>query len=156
MSFNSNTIFNQKPNSMEEKTFYTDQAVSVTSARVVMQGLTFAMRNVSSVRTLKVLPSHALDIILIIIGIIMGLMGLCTSGIGSSAKSGGATGMGIFVIIVAIALVVIGILMYRKKKPTYYVYLGTNSGEQRGIFSQDKAYIETIVQAINDSMVYKG
>jgi hypothetical protein len=141
---------------MEEITFYNDQSVSVTSARVIMNELTFALRNISSVRTLVEPPSHAIDIILIIIGIMTGIMGFCVTGVGSGADSGAATGGGIFIVIIAIAFVVLGIFLYVKKKPTYYVYLGTNAGEKRGIRSQDKPYIETIVSAINEAIVYKG
>jgi predicted phage tail protein len=141
---------------MEEQNFYSDNAVSVTSARVVMNELTFALRNISSVRTLTVAPSHSLDIILICIGLLIALMGLCFGGVGAGAESGGAIGGGIFILIVGVALVAGGIYTYAKKKPTYYVYLGTNAGEQRGISSPDKSYIDAIVKAINEAIVHKG
>lgn len=141
---------------MEEKEFFNDQVVSVTSARVKMNSLTFALRNISSVRSVTIQPSHALDIFLIIVGVVITIFGLCAAGVGGGAESGGTMGVGIFTILFGIGIVIIGILIYTKKKPTYYVYLGTNAGEQKGIYSQNKTYVDSIVEAINEAIIYKS
>lgn len=73
---------------MEEKQFYKDQIVSITSARVIMNNLTFALRNISSVRNVVIQPSHTLEIFIIIVGVLIGIFGLCSLGVGGSAESG--------------------------------------------------------------------
>jgi len=60
---------------MDEKTYYTDNEVSVTSARVIFRGTTYALRNVSSVRMITVAPTRIIEIILIIIGVITFALG---------------------------------------------------------------------------------
>lgn len=126
---------------MDEKTFYSDNSVQVTSSRVVMPGTTYALRNISSVRTLVFTPSHSLDIALIVIGIIILLIGI--------SSSAGAAFVGLI-------LAGAGIALFMTKKPDYLVRLGTNAGEQDGIRSKDKVYIDRIVNAINESIISKG
>lgn len=127
---------------MEETTFYSENAVQVTSSRVVMPGATYALRNISSVRTLEFKPSHTLDIALIIIGVIILL-------IGASAKSAGA-------VLFGLVLAGAGVALFVTKKPEYVVKLGTNAGEQDGFRSKDKLSIDKIVNAINEAIISKG
>lgn len=130
---------------MEEINFYNDSLVTVTSSRIVMPNLTFALRNISSVRNHSIAPSHGGDIILIIIGLLIAMTGFCVG-----------KGGGIIAGIIGLGLIAFGIYLYMNKKPTYFVYLGTNAGEQKGIESKDKEYVDNIVKAINEAIIHKG
>jgi hypothetical protein len=127
---------------MEEKTYYSDNSISVTSTRVIVGSTTYSLRNVSSVKMTSIVPSHVIDIILILIGVITLIIGLAalkeTSGI---------------CLIVGILIGVAGFFIFKSKKTTYYVVLGTNSGEQKAIYSIDLEYINKIVSEINNAIM---
>ena len=127
---------------MSETMFYNSGNVTVTNARAVMAGKTYALANVTSVRKVKVPVNIQPFALLIIIGVIMVTTGL-------SSQSGGCLGLGALLIIVGIALVFL-------MKPSYAVVLGSASGENQSMTSQNEAEIDQIVAAISNAIVHRG
>lgn len=127
---------------MEEKNYYNDSTITVTSSRIIVGSTTYSLRNISSVKMTYVDPSHIFEIILILIGIIS-----LISGIPMIKNSGGIC------IVLGVLLGVAGYFIYKSKKTTYYVVLGTNSGEQKALFSTDSNYIKNIVNEINNAII---
>lgn len=119
---------------LEETTYYTDNQVQVTCARVVFPAVTFALRNISSVRKYVQHPSHVLDMLMISLGILILLIGFV-------ANSGGTIA---FDVIIG----VLGILIYTRKKDIYSVLVGTNAGEHKGLVESSQKRIDEIVSAI--------
>ena len=119
---------------MEEKNFYENGNVSVSNSRFIVDGQTYAMSNVTSVKT-GVVKAKKYP------GILITLVGLLT--LSANAMVGGL-------------MIVIGIVVFILAKNKYSVVLSTSSGENQALTSNDKTYIEEIVSALNDAIVSRG
>jgi len=123
---------------MAEQTFFNQNGISVTNARVVIGGQTYAMSGITSVRSIEERPSRKGPIILGIVGIIIMFVGELSA------------------IILGLILAGIAIAWFIAKKPTYFVGLVTASGESRALSSKDADYISKIVNAINEAIIARG
>jgi len=119
-----------------EVTFYSDSNVTVTQSRYVSNTKTYAMRNISSVHIFEIIKSKTLPVIMVILGFLM------LFSVGTRP--------------VAIILLLIGILMLFLIKNEYSVRISTNSGEVNSLVSKDRAYIQKIVDALNNAIVHRG
>ena len=122
---------------MEERNFFNEGGVSVTNARFIAQGQTYAMSGVTSVKTFRKDPSRVGPIILGVVGL------ACLAGGGS------ASAFGIVLILVAGALFVL-------MKPEFSVLLSSASGEAKALSSKDGDFIGKVVSALNDAIVHRG
>jgi len=94
------------------------------------------MRNISSVHVFEIVKSKKLPIALIVIGFFLLMV--------PNTRI-----FGVFLLVVAIALLFL-------IKNEFAVRISTNSGESNSIVSKDKAYIQKIVNALNDAIVHRG
>lgn len=119
---------------MEEKMFYETGDISVSNSRFIVDGQTYAMGNVTSVKTGEEKANKAT-------GVILALIGFFTL-FGS--------------IWVGLIILIVGVLAFIGAKDKYSVVLSTSSGENQALTSEDKAYIEKVVFALNESIVSRG
>jgi Family of unknown function (DUF6232) len=119
---------------LEEKVFLQSDNLLISNTRMNLGGTTYATANISSVSTYVTKPSRKLEVIL-------GIIGLIT--ISQSVLFG--------IILLALA---VGIFML--KKPTYIVKLSSNSNEKDALWSKDQAFINSVVEAINNAIIYRG
>jgi hypothetical protein len=119
-----------------EVTFYQDINVTVTQSRYVTNSKTYAMRNISSVHIFEIVKSKILPIVMVILG---GLMLL------SEASR-----------VLGFILLAIGILILVLIKNEFTVRISTNAGEVNSIVSKDRLYVQNIVNALNDAIVFRG
>jgi hypothetical protein len=113
--------------------------VTVTTARFIVGGQTYAMSGITAVRSFVYHPSIAGPIILIILGVLGLLIG---PGVGAR----------VFGLLLAVG----GVFWLTKKKPTYSVLLSSSSGEHRALSHKDGTYINRIVGAVNEAIVQRG
>jgi uncharacterized protein DUF6232 len=126
---------------MSEEIIYTDNNVSVSTSRVIISGTTYALRNITSVKMTFTPARQGCAIVLIILGV---LFVLCLVGV----KGGAAPGL-----IIGAVLVGAGVLWLRAAKPDYHVAIASSAGERPAMTHKDKAYIEKVVDAINEAIV---
>lgn len=119
----------------EEKTFFQYEDVTVTNSRFMVAAQTFAMSNITSVKASKKEPGRMWPIVLIIVGVLV--------------LAGGGTGAGL---IIAGA----GVVWLFVQKTMYHVMLTTAGGETSALSSNQREYIEKVVQALNDAIVARG
>lgn len=119
---------------MNEKTFFEYDGVKVTNARFIVDGQTFAMSNVTSVKPIAVPPNRLWGYVLLLLGI-AGLMSNPFFGVP-------VTGIAIYVI-------------YKQKK-TYHIMLRTSGGETKALTTQQKEYLDKVVSALNEAIVHRG
>jgi len=119
-----------------ELTFYQDVNVTVTQSRFVTNSKTYAMRNISSVHIFEIIKSKTLPVVMIIFGSMM---------LFSDASR-----------VFGFILLAIGILILVSTKNEFSVRISTNSGEINSIVSKDRSYIQNIVNALNDAIVFRG
>jgi hypothetical protein len=128
----------ENANEKSEKVFYESTHVSVTQSRYIAHGKTYAIRNISSVSLHRIGASHAWQIIVLIIGMSLFIsrepVGICI-GVGIAAGA---------------------IFWMAKTKDDYAVRISTNSGEVNSIVGKDKDYIQRIVNALNEAIIFRG
>ncbi|MBB6236944.1 hypothetical protein HDC90_001561 [Pedobacter sp. AK013] len=119
-----------------EITFYQDVNVTVTQSRYITNSKTYAMRNISSVHIFEIIKNRTLPIVMVVIGVLM-----------LFSESSRVLGF---------ILIAIGILILVLTKNEFTVRISTNSGEVNSIISKDRSYIQNIVNALNDAIVFRG
>ena len=122
---------------MAEQTFLDEGGVTVTNARFVVPGQTYAMSGITSVKNAVESPSKKGPIILIILGVLFLLAG----------KSA---------ILPAILFIGSGIAWLMLSKPTYNVQLHSASGEAKAFQSKEKGSIDKIISALNEAIIHRG
>jgi hypothetical protein len=120
---------------MQEHTFFEYEDVKVTNARFVSSGQTYAMNNVTSVKPFEQKPSRVGGVIVLLIGLII----MSTS----SAMVG--------LIIAALA----AYYLYQQKT-VFHVILATSAGETKALKTYQRDYLEKVIGALNDAIVYRG
>ena len=126
-----------------EPTFYSDEhGVRITPTRAIFGSTTYAMANITSVTRGEDPPRRKPGIIIAILGLIILLA--CVSFEST------------FGVIVGVVVLGLGILIAAKAKATYHVKITTASGEAKPISSKDKAHIDSIVTALNESIISHG
>lgn len=123
---------------MSEQTYFDQGNVRVTSARFVVNGTTYPINSIASVRASESKPIPLTAIILVLVG-----FGILLGGQASLLLFGA----------LAIGL---GILWIVKKAKVYAVVLRTSSGESQVLESKDKAHVLSIVEALNTSIIARG
>lgn len=126
----------------KEETIYSDNAIVVTNARVVIGRATHALRNVISVKMLFTPPRLVKPILLLVIGLIILLAAF--------VELDGKTPAPFSVYILAGGMIGGAILWMCNANTMYHVGLSSASGEIHALTSKDKAYIERVVLSIND------
>jgi hypothetical protein len=120
---------------MEEKEFFRYEDVTVSNSRFIVASQTFAMSNITSVRASQTDPNRFWPIAFIVVGV---------GALLSQAYGFGAV------------LVIIGGIWVASQKTYYHVALTTAGGESQALTSEQKDYIEKVVQALNDAIVHRG
>lgn len=123
---------------MEEKEFYSNGNVSVSSARFRVGTNTYAMNGVTSVKRGQTVPNKTGPVVIGILGIII----FCATGL--SGK------------VIGLAMFALGIFWAKKITPEYIVYLNSASGESQALSSKDSVYIDEVINALNESIVHRG
>jgi hypothetical protein len=119
---------------MEEQTFFEYENVKITNARFIVDGQTFAMSNVTSVAPLKQPPKRFWLALLLVIGI-------------ASLLSNPFFG---------IPIIAIAAYMLYKQKTMYHVMLRTSGGETKALSTDQKVYLNKVVEALNNAIVHRG
>jgi len=128
----------------DEKTLFEKTGVKVTTKRAIIGAKTYAMSDITSVNMKSKAPSP--------VGFIMKMAGfptlVCALVLWSSERGPAYTLLVIFLL-----LVVVGYFIYRNARTRYAVIIGSSSGESNALQSDDEAFIENVVTAVNDAIV---
>ena len=119
---------------MSETTFFEYEGVRVTNSRFIVDGQTFAMNNITSVKPMEQKPSRILPILFVILGAL-------------PAISGAYGGL---------VLSVVGVIWLAMQKAVYHVMLHTAGGETSALKTHQKEYLQKVVTALNNAIVHRG
>src|SRR5690606_36611116 len=97
-------------------------------------GTTYATANVTSVSTLESKPGRKFEIILGLIGLVV----LTETFLGG------------------LILIALAVLIFKMKKSKFIVKLSSSANEKDALWSNDKNFIHTVVEAINEAIIYRG
>jgi hypothetical protein len=120
---------------MEEKIFFNQGGVSVSNARFIVHGQTYAMNGVTSVKQAARHPSRFGPVVAGIIGLIV--------------LFNGAIGWGL-------AFLAAAVIWWVAEKSQWIVVLQSASGETKALTSTEKTFIDGVINALNESIVYRG
>jgi hypothetical protein len=124
---------------MEETVFFDQNDVSVSNARFIVRGQTYAMNGITSVKKTVKDPPRMLPILLGAIGLVVLFNSVA---VGNKLLGG--------------AIVVAALFWLFSQRPEYIVLLHSSSGEMQALASTDRAYIESVIEALNRSIVHRG
>ncbi|MGF6776149.1 DUF6232 family protein [Paraburkholderia sp. GAS334] len=125
---------------MEERTFLDEGGVKVTNARVLVGSQTYAMSGVTSVK-------HAVEPASRTVPVVCFLVAVATLYFDHQDTNP---------ILFAIAVAVVGILLWVLVKDKHFVILHSSSGESRAVTHTDRGFIHRVIQAINNSIISRG
>ena len=128
---------------MAEGNIYSDNNVSITTARIIVSGTTYALPNITSVKMTATKDKPVIAVALVIVGVILVWVGLFRDTVSSAIGS----------VIVGGLLLAVGIVWVCMVKSTFHVTIASSSGEIRALSSRNRPYIETIVGAINEAII---
>jgi uncharacterized membrane protein YvbJ len=117
-----------------EKAFLSTPGATITNTRIIVPGKTYAMAGVTSVHCAEVPAKRGGAILTALIGLLLLFAN------------------------VALGLVIlsIGIIWAFTLKDRYAAAVNSASGEIQAVVSTDQAYISSIVQAVNEAIVYRN
>lgn len=119
---------------MEETVVFEEGNVKVTNTRFIVEGQTYAMNGVTSVKRFEKKPPR-------IIPVMVGIVGL-------AAMAGS--------IIVGIVILAAAYGIWTIQKEEYSVLLSTSSGAAQALTSKDRAYIERVISSLNEAIINRG
>jgi hypothetical protein len=119
-----------------ENSFLVEGNVRVTNARFISGGQTYAMSGITSVKRTVQKPKYGVWVFLALIGFVFLLAG----------KE--AAIFGVLLIVVAIAVAA-------SLKSDHFVVLHSSSGEMNALSSKDESFIQRVVEAINEAIVFR-
>ncbi|MFP6847555.1 MAG: DUF6232 family protein [Pseudomonas sp.] len=122
---------------MDETIFFNQGNVSVSNSRFIVDGQTYAMSNVTSVKSGVTPPDRGASIVIAAIGL------LCLFGSG-------------WIFIAGIVALAIAALVWIGNKEKYSVILNTSSGENQALVSEEKEYIANVITSLNEAIVSRG
>ncbi len=128
-----------------EQTVYSDRDVTVTTARVICGGTTYALRNITSVKMAHTPANTNAAAAIMSLGAIMLSFGV-------SLLRGNLGGTFLFLII-GIPLLVVGWRQRKQAKPDYHLAMASSSGEVQAFTSKDREQVTSIVAAVNEAIV---
>lgn len=119
-----------------ETVFYNLAGIVVTSARLVTPGQTFAMGNVTSVRSESDKQSRSIPLVVAVVAFVLGGM--------------------IYPVIGPIAAIAAGYYFWNYHKPDHRIVVVSAAGESPAITSKDIETIHIIHQAISSAIISRG
>ena len=150
-------------NQNEEKIFFQQNNVLVSQSRLVIGDKTYVLRNISSVSTASNCsikkPSKTFYKILVGIASILLFQKIITIGLYLEVNK--EVPFSDYVkVVLYIGLIIFSIYTMSKLKTqyfySYFVRISSNSGTSDILNSPDKSYIQKVVDALNQAIIYNG
>jgi hypothetical protein len=125
----------------KETTFFSDELVQITNARAVLANTTYSLANITSVSATYQPTSPTvlyLGIMLVLLAVLLFFVSLWP--------------LGVLLLLIGAACIGIWFMMDVK----YCVQIGTAGTEVDALESTDEAYIQKVVDALNEAIVARG
>jgi Family of unknown function (DUF6232) len=126
-----------------EKLLFAEGTIKVTTARLMVNGTTYAMSGVTSVGTRVKRPSKIGPLIMTGLGVVLLLKGFSPSVDAGTISWGVAIAFG-------------GVVWLTGMRSTYTVHIATASGDKEAYESKNHAFVRKIITAMNEAIVLRG
>lgn len=134
----------------EEQEFFRAPSVLVTSARFIVDGTTYPVTNISSVKMVEVEAGCGPIAALAVFGLLSAILAMA----GMSAVPGEGAGLLVFSAFM-FALAVLAAIAVAKAKQSA-VAITTAGGEAKALVSRDRGLVRQTVTALNEAIIYRG
>ena len=131
-----------------EPTYYSDdKGVRVTTTRLIIGDATYAMANISSIKTARegAAGRIAAGIICVIVGAVLLMFAISNNFSGLVGILG----------LLGVVCLVVGVVCFCLKTP-YKIQITSASSETAPLESNNKEYIDQIVRAVNEALIQRG
>lgn len=118
-----------------EHVLFREGSVTVTNARFIVSGQTYVMNGVTSIRSHRQEPSRALPLLLCFFGLVLFIGDAYVWGVAAAAA---------------------GLAWLLAQKTQFTVVLSTAAGEQKALTSADRAFVQRIIDALNEAVIMRG
>lgn len=119
---------------MSEKQFFQYEDVKITNTRFVNGTQTYAMSNVTSVKSFEQKPKRLGGVLVLLVGLAI------------------AVNTPVVGLLIAASSAVYLIM----QKTMYHVMLATAGGEVSALRTVQREYLEKVVSALNEAIIYRG
>ena len=119
---------------MNEKIFFEHDSVKITNTRFIVDGQTFAMSNVTSVNALEQKPKQLPGVLILVVGL---------AALMQNAFFG-------------LPVIALAIYYLYKQHTIYHLMLRTSGGETKALTTHQKQYLEKVISALNEAIIYRG
>lgn len=122
---------------MAEQISFENGKVTITESQFVVENQTFELNSIRSVKTATIPPSRRVSGNIAIIG------ALCLS-------------LDALFFVVGLMLLAVAGFLWKNGKTHYSIILTTTSGDQQVLASDNEAYINQVLSALNQALVSRG
>lgn len=141
----------------QEVTYYSDETgVRITSARAILGNNTYSMANISSVGLGAIPANRTPATVATLCGLVMMFVAIWLAWDSVRDSLAVAALLGALFGLPGLLMLLWGVRATGTAKPTYVVCLRAAGGETNALLSQNKGYIDSIIQAINEAIVKRG
>jgi hypothetical protein len=128
---------------MSAETVYLDQdRVLVTNARAVVKSVTYAMSNITSVKTVRIRPDRTIPIVFGVVAAVVIFLGM---------------GSGTYIaVIIGVVLALMTYYIWKIGKIHYALVLNTSGGEVQVLISKERDRIKLVAEAISNAIIARG
>lgn len=119
---------------MTEETLFEQESVKITNARFIVDGQTYAIRNLTSIKPVTEQPSRFTPILLIVVGLALTFV---TPFIG-------------------LPVLLIAVYFLASQRMMHHIFLCTSAGEQKAFTTQSVSFFDDIVEALNNAIARRG
>ncbi|MCU1347597.1 MAG: hypothetical protein JWO56_627 [Acidobacteria bacterium] len=131
---------------MTERGILSEGSIYVSTGRVMINGTIYSTGNITSVRKTTTPAGTGGAVLLIVLGILIAVGGTISVFVDESS------GRSIPAIVVGVALLAVGVAVFRSQKPSFQVTLVSAAGERASLTSPDEAVINRATIAIAEAM----
>jgi len=126
---------------VDEKTYLSDDDVTITNTQVLIKGKAYTMSHITSVEAVKHKPKQLGPFIVMLVGVLVLIMG-------STGDSG--------TLIAGVVILALGAVWAWIRRVKYIVQIESSSGRSAALVSSNKAYIEQVAAALQKAIVERG
>jgi hypothetical protein len=137
-----------------EQTFFEDQNVTVTASRFIDGSQTYVVRNITSVDVAYIPPSRSIPIFLFLVGVVpIAIEHYASKELNNFITSTGSIISAYNWNLIGIAVVAFALLWLILQSNRYIIVLRTSGGEVEALESTKRKHIESVVSALNQSII---
>ena len=126
----------------KDKSYFSAPGVSVTRSRFVVEGQTYVISNITSVKYFEKIPERGGPILSVVFGLFLCFLGLLWQSL--------------YPALIGLPCIIFAGVQWHGQSAEYSVVLTTAGGEIKALTNEDSGYITAVVEALNQAIIDRG